>query len=509
MNVFPHPVVLCRIFDTLRGGSVLRNVLCLICLFPLTLSAADYFVSPSGNDAATGLSAAEAWQTLQHAADMVAAGDSVTVLPGVYSGFYLSTGGSASQRIVFYAEPGVLINQPNGITDDGINLEGASYVTVEGFTVYGVPRTGIRTVTNTDVIIRNNTCDSCGFWGILTGFSDNILIEGNICSRAVEQHGIYFGNSADNPVIRGNVCRGNHDAGIHINADASLGGDGIISNGLVEDNILYGNGAGGGAGINCDGVQHTIIRNNLIYDNHASGIALFRIDGAEGSSDNVVVNNTVLQDDDGRWALEINNGSTGNIIFNNIFYSAHVFRGSISIDNSSMDGFHSNNNVQTDRMSTDDGSTVISLSEWQNSTGQDSNSVIATPDVLFVDAAGNDYHLKTGSPAIDLGVLTYYGNTAPGQDLEGNTRPSGPAPDAGAYELPAGNPVEELQAAPFDPVLNGRNIYLYDLQGRCVLFALDGTALNTCKRDLPSGVYFFLAQDVAGIMHTGRFAVLY
>ena len=55
-----------------------------------------------------------------------------------------------------------------------------------------------------------------------------------------------------------------------MNGDVSLGGDGIISNALVENNVIYDNGLGGGSGINCDGVQDSVIRNNLIYNAHAS-----------------------------------------------------------------------------------------------------------------------------------------------------------------------------------------------------------------------------------------------
>ena len=101
-----------------------------------------------------------------------------------------------------------------------------------------------------------------------------------------------------------------------------MGGDGIISGALVEGNVIYDNGLGGGSGINADGVQNSIIRNNLIYDTHASGISLYRIDGGGGSSGNLVVNNTVLVAADGRWALNIQSGSTGNTVRNNILYTA-------------------------------------------------------------------------------------------------------------------------------------------------------------------------------------------
>ena len=213
------------------------------------------------------------------------------------------------------------ITQRNATTPDGINLEGADYVTIDGFNVVGMPRTGIRSVINHDVILRNNNLDQNGYWGILTGFSDDLLIENNVASRSVQQHGIYVGNSGDRPIIRNNVLWGNHANGIHMNGDVSQGGDGIISGALVEDNIIYDNGLGGGSGINCDGVQNSLIRNNLIYNEHASGISLYQIDGGGSSTGNLVVNNTVLVAADGRWALNIQDGSTGNTVRNNILYN--------------------------------------------------------------------------------------------------------------------------------------------------------------------------------------------
>ena len=85
--------------------------------------------------------------------------------------------------------------------------------------------------------------------------------------------------------------------------------------------MIYDNGLGGGSGINCDGVQNSVIRNNLIYNEHASGISLYQIDGGGSSTGNLVVNNTVLVASDGRWGLNIQDGSTGNTVRNNIFYS--------------------------------------------------------------------------------------------------------------------------------------------------------------------------------------------
>src|SRR5690349_5110339 len=110
-------------------------VLALATVFTATSSgvnAAQYFVSTTGSDTAAGTSDAP-WRTLQRAANIVGPGDKVTVRQGNYTGFYLDTSGTAAAPIEFFAEPGVLINQRNATTPDGINLEGASYVVIDGF----------------------------------------------------------------------------------------------------------------------------------------------------------------------------------------------------------------------------------------------------------------------------------------------------------------------------------------------------------------------------------------
>src|SRR3954453_8413166 len=105
-----------------------------------------YFVATNGSDSGAGSSAAP-WLTLQHAANVVHAGDTVTVRAGNYAGFELDTSGTSSARIVFQADSGVTINTGIPVRGDGINLEGASYVTIDGFHVVGVTHAGIRSVT--------------------------------------------------------------------------------------------------------------------------------------------------------------------------------------------------------------------------------------------------------------------------------------------------------------------------------------------------------------------------
>jgi hypothetical protein len=388
-----------------------------------------FYVSNSGDNHADG-SALAPWQTLQFAADQVAAGDTVIVKSGTYTGFYLETDGTAANPIRFSAEPNTLINTRNATTPDGINLEGSDYIIIEGFRVVGMPRAGIRTVINNHVIIRNNETDLNSRWGIFSGHSYDLTIENNITSRSQIEHGIYVSNSGDRPIIRGNVVWGNRANGIHMNGDLSQGEDGIISGALVEGNIIYGNGGGGGSGINADGVQDSVFQNNLLYDNHASGISLYRIDGAQGSKNNRILNNTILMASDSRWAINIKDGSTGATVYNNILYNDHSWHGSISITADSMSQFNSDYNVVMSRFTPDDGDSVLDLTSWRSTTGQDTHSIIATPAQLFVAPGSADYHLSATSPAIDAGTS----QLVPAVDLEGAARPAGSGWDIGAYE---------------------------------------------------------------------------
>jgi hypothetical protein len=397
------------------------------------LALATFHVAPTGSDAYDG-SASSPWATLQKAAHSVQAGDTVNVSAGNYAGFDLWTSGTASQPIVFHAEPGTVINSRNPRTGDGINLEGASFVTIDGFKVVGMPRAGIRSVLNQNVTIRNNLTDLNGVWGIFSGFSDDLLIENNVTSRSQTQHGIYVSNSGDRPIIRNNISFGNDDCGIHMNGDLSQGGDGIISAALVEGNTIYDNGRGGGAAINADGVQGSRFQNNLLYNNHASGISLFRQDGGGGSSNNIVVNNTIVNAADSRFSLYLHGGSTGNTLLNNIFYNNHPTRGSFDVGSDSLSGLRSDYNVLMNRLLVDDVIPMNTLSQWQTATGQDRHSLVATPAQLFVNATNGDYHLVPGSPAVDMGTV----QLVPSRDLAGNSRPRGAGIDIGAYEYLAG-----------------------------------------------------------------------
>ncbi len=405
------------------------------------LSAATYYVATTGSDGNPG-TASQPWRTIIFAATKVTAGDVVLINPGIYNGgIIVSTSGTASAPIVFRANSAGVIIEGSGGTRDAFFITEADHVIVEGLTIRRANRAGLRISLSDSVFVRNCTFSDNGRWGVFTDFSDYTLIENCETYGAVDEHGIYISNSSDYPTIRGNVIHHNHANGIHMNGDLSQGGDGIISHGLIEGNIIYENGVGGGSGINMDGVTDTIVRNNLLYNNHASGISVYQIDGGSGSKNNRLLNNTIIVPANGRWAINIPDlDDTGNKIFNNILFSSHSFRGCILISTANLAGFESDYNIVVDRLSIDGGNSTISLTAW-NALGYDTHSFIATPAQLFVNPAARDYRLKLGSPAIDAGITL----TDVLKDLTGLSRPVGRAFDIGAYEY---NPATAVECEP-------------------------------------------------------------
>lgn len=405
----------------------------LLFALPCLLKGSTYFVSNTGSNTNSGLSVSESFLTIQYASDQVIAGDTVIVLEGAYVGFdHRDVSGTFTDPIVFRTQGQVLINQAGPIRDDGINIENADYIIIDGFTVNGMigSGNGIRLVLSDFCVVRNCSCDSNAERGIFTGFTDDITIEYNVSTNALDEHGIYVSNSSDRPVIRYNTCYGNNSIGIHMNGDLSAGEDGIIHDAKVYGNVLFDNNRA--AGINMDGCMNPKVFNNLIYNNHfAQGIALFQGDGAIPTQGAEIYNNTILVPSDGRWGILVNEGSNvGTKIYNNIILNEHEFRGSITIEDTT--GFRSNYNIVNDKMSASGDGSSVPLSSWK-ALDLGLNSQLANAPVdIFVNPSASDYELLSGSQAIEMGtnlvglVLT--------DDIIGMSRPQNSDYDIGCYE---------------------------------------------------------------------------
>src|SRR5215471_8962154 len=313
--------------------SLLAVAACL-CLFN-SAQANTFYVATTGKDSNTGAQA-QPWLTLQHAVDNINPGDTILVESGTYAGCRIGNSGQPAAVCTLKADTGarVLVNAPGPSNKHNSNIEvelfdsTVSYWVIDGFESANSPRYGIDIRVTNFITVQNCITHGSALTGIFLAFSDHPLIQNNETYLNGE-HGIYDSNSGDYPTISGNKSHHNYSAGIHMNGDRTqTPGDGIISFAVVEKNIIYENGGGGGSGINCDGVSDSIFRNNLLYNNHASGISLYAIDGAEGSSRNLVYNNTIVMAAGARWCIKIPASDaglpnpTGNKVKNNILYTS-------------------------------------------------------------------------------------------------------------------------------------------------------------------------------------------
>jgi parallel beta-helix repeat protein len=256
---------------------------CLFALLACGCPGATYYVTAHGSDSNPGTSQLP-WATLQHAVDTIAPGDTILVTVGTYVGCRIGIPGGPSSPKTLQAAPGaaVLINAPgpDNKHDSIIEVENFSLTmtdwVIAGFEVAGSPKYGIDVRVTDRITVRGNHVHNSALTGIFTAFSNYVLIENNETDHNNE-HGIYQSNSSVYPTIRGNNSHDNASAGIHMNGAISEypptgKPTGLVQYATVEGNIIWNNGTAGGSGINCDGVDDSLISNNLLYNNHASGI---------------------------------------------------------------------------------------------------------------------------------------------------------------------------------------------------------------------------------------------
>lgn len=393
-----------------------------------------YYVSPNGSDANDG-SSGSPWLTIQHGLDNLAAGNTLNIRAGTYNEtLRLNRSGAENNKIYIKGQSfDTVILLGDSVDRDLFFVEYSHHIDISGLTIARAPRAGLRLSHSDHVRISNCVFAENGRWGVFTDFSDNTMITNCEALGSQAEHGIYISNSSDNVTIRNSIVHHNHASGIQINADPSMGDDGISSGCLIENNLIYENGWGGGAAVNLASVRDSVIQNNIIYYNYAGGIAAWD-DGQGlqwGCQGLTIIHNTVyFRPLEGRWALSLKNGSTGARIYNNI------------LSGGLMGGFEFNTNCLTDiqidhniyyrvgsnRVVTSEDTEFYTLTQWQWARF-DLNSASHRPRDLFQSYTGGDFHILGSSWARDHGTdvgLTY--------DFEGDTRPAGGEPDIGADE---------------------------------------------------------------------------
>lgn len=221
-----------------------------------SLQAEIFHVSIQGNDRGAGTEK-DPWGTIAHGLERLRPGDVLTVGKGEWKGpVALKKPGTRKQRIVILAKEGARIVSESS----AIEIQGASWVTVEGFMANG----GITVSGHPEgVVLRKNT------------------LEGNLSGD-----GIRLDNARDALVERNKVEK--------FGQGIVVAGSGItVRNNVVLENRLAGIVLG-----NIHPAIHSLVRNNTMDDNGASG------DSAGGLwlrfASDVVVENNIMSSGPGR-----------------------------------------------------------------------------------------------------------------------------------------------------------------------------------------------------------------
>lgn len=360
----------------------------------LTISVAqatDYYVSTSGNDSNAGTQAAP-FRTIQKGSEVAQAGDTVHVLPGTYietrkgsnfAGIQQRNKGTASNRIRFVSDTrwGAKVST-RGTTTTMWAVMG-DYVDIEGFEVDGTDANagpGIMLYGDKGRILYNHV--------------HHILPPA--CHGAIGiDSGDYNGSGSE---VIGNLI---HDTKPNV-TPCNLSGYAIYfasPNGKVMNNIIYNTML---HGIHLWHAPYgTVVSHNLIFNAHGkSGIVFGCNDAPYVQCHNITVSNNIIMNSDFTHAIiEYGNNDSSNLVTHNIIFG-----------NGSGD-----------------------IIKMQTGTAKD-NMIGVNP--MIPGLSGGDYHLASGSPAIDAGTTQCVSASScvPSEDFWQSARPFAAGYDIGPHE---------------------------------------------------------------------------
>jgi hypothetical protein len=384
-------------------------VVTMLCLFNSAATAATRYVQKTGSSDSNPCTQAAPCQTIGRGIDTMVSGDTLEIGEGTYNeciedfGAHAVPGGQSwSLPTTIKNKPGetVWLKRTTPCAGGLIEMDFREYIVIDGINVDAIQPNGVNPwnwgigtaaahirFQNLEIMHASNNAKLDG------RFNEMINIDTHhagvpFCPSEAGCHGIYW--SGTDGLIHNVVSHDNNCMGIQLTLETggvvnnttqystfyNNGCAGILSqpNNRVIGNVVYNNGLGIQVGSN------VLVYNNTVYNNNDFSIGIWPTGGGSQLTNNISLGH--------RW--DILNQETGDIS-----YAANIC-------------------AQVNAPDT------IGCTRG------------STASALFVNAGAADFHLRSGSPAIDAGV------TLPlvTQDRDGVPRPQPPggAYDIGAYE---------------------------------------------------------------------------
>lgn len=409
-------------------------------------TAKTYYVATSGNDDRGNGTNGSPWRTIGKAMRAsLAPGDTVIVKSGTYNEVVnVNRGGSAAGYITLRSETprGAKINATS--KSFGVRIQ-ANYVKIDGFDVYGANLSGISGGGVHHVDVTNNDSHDNGGAGVYFSKSEFLLVANNRLFRNAA-NSVTSGISIHIPenvsgdsrttgfrfIVRKNVAYENvtktagHTDGNGIIFDDWMRRNETVANGgrlpagvkpytypgLIEQNVVYGNGA---TGIRVYATDNITVRNNLAYFNNKDPHPVRQNSMWNGELQNSSGSNNTWVNNIG--VAEVRNKSYGGI--SSVEFKDKPSRGLV----------WANNLTYTvgrpgDRSVNARGGAGVSV------PANNGNKLGVDP--RFVNAPSN-FRLGAQSPAIDAGTLRH-GAPLTSTDFLGARRVVGSAIDIGPHE---------------------------------------------------------------------------
>jgi len=466
------------------------------------LFAGKYYIALNGSNNNSG-SITQPWATIMYAVEHTSPGDSILMRGGTYpvqEEIWIRNtyghGGSPGNWKTIMAYPGetVMLSQRFLVDANYIRVERLSFHNgrVLAAVEWDSPTSHVEFLNNYfsgPYNVYDGAIHYKGSYGLIEG--NRLELEN---TGSTTDQGIYI-LSGTNTIVRNNYISGPPAYGIHI-YDEPNGYTPRIENVTVENNIVIG--------------SH--LRSGIVVAIHQNSNPYVRIQGVK-IHNNVVINNA-------EGGLLLSYGRLRNVeVYNNVFYNNGL--GGIGIYSEDLDSLKIINNVFSMHQGgyhIYNNSNIVSFVLAYNlyfqpqSVGSGANDLHPLfGDPLFVDPAGNDFHLSHNSPAIDAGIfvgLPFLGS-APDMGAFEYEPPVGPGNDP-SNPLPKKCCLYQNYPNPFNPETTIAyevsetahvQIRIYDALGSEVRELIDEPATagvfsviwngkDTFGKDLATGVYF-------------------